>query len=166
MSEDLTEEDRALIQRHVDTLCPAWLRNEREDLAQMAALKVLRSTAEVRHRSGLFRRVAYSVIVDEIRYRKRRNVVGMSPSMPDRIANSNEIDPETRAAGAQLGMRVVSCLDRLVPDRRRAVTLYLQSHKIPEIARLLGCNRKRASNLVYRGMADLREALREAGLEP
>jgi RNA polymerase sigma factor (sigma-70 family) len=165
LSTVLTDEDRRLVQRHIDALCPVWLRSEREDLAQVAILKLLRSDTEIRHRSALFRQVAYSVVVDEIRYRKRRNVVGMSPSLPERIVNSKAIDPETRAMGTELGLKLVACLEGLAPERRRVVTLYLQSHRVPEIAEILGMDRKRVSNLVYRGMADLRAALRAAGVD-
>ncbi len=167
MTFQITEEDRVVLQRHVDRLCPPWLRGEREDLAHMAAVKLLKGNHRVEtSRSGLLRSAAYSVIVDEIRYRKRRNEVGMSPSMPDRIANSGDIDPETRAYGSELGIVVVECLDTLEPDRRRAVTLYLQTHRVPEIAKLIGCDRKRASNLVYRGLSDLRAALGARGIRP
>ncbi len=160
----ITSEDRRILQRHVDRLCPRWLYGEREDLAQMAAVKLLRGNHTVStSRSGLLRSVAYSVIVDEIRYRKRRNEQGMSPSMPNR-SRSREIDPETRAYGSELALLVTECLETLEPDRRRAVTLYLQTHRVPEIAAMLQWDRKKASNLVYRGLSDLRAALRSRGL--
>jgi RNA polymerase sigma-70 factor (ECF subfamily) len=51
-----------------------------------------------------------------------------------------------------------------VPPRRHAVTLSLQGHSVPEIGRLLGWTGKKAENLVYRGMADLRECLEGKGI--
>lgn len=115
---------------------------------------------------GLLRRVAYSVVVDEIRRRKRRNEVGMSPSMPDRIVNSMELSPETRARGAELGKLLVEVMATLNEDRRRAVVLYLQGHSIPDAARVLGWDTKKASNAVYRGLEQLRRRLAERGLVP
>lgn len=115
---------------------------------------------------GLLRRVAYSVVVDEIRRRKRRNEVGMSPSMPDRIVNSMELSPETRARGAELGKLLVEVMATLNEDRRRAVVLYLQGHSIPDAARVLGWDAKKASNAVYRGLEQLRRRLAERGLVP
>jgi RNA polymerase sigma-70 factor (ECF subfamily) len=46
------------------------------------------------------------------------------------------------------------------------VTLYLQGHTVPETARVLDWPAKRADNLVYRGLADLRQCLLAKGLRP
>ncbi len=147
-------------------LCPAWLREQRDDLVQMAAMKLLRSRTKAEFTPAFLTRVAYSVVIDEIRRRRRRKEVGMSPSMPDRIANSADLSPETIACGAHLGEQLAICVGSLPPDRRRAVTLYLQDHTIPEIAEMLGWNRKRASNTVYRALAQLRSHLDERGIVP
>ena len=47
-----------------------------------------------------------------------------------------------------------------------AVTLYLQGHSVPEAARVLDWPAKRTENLVYRGLADLRECLMKKGIQP
>ena len=47
-----------------------------------------------------------------------------------------------------------------------AVVLHLQGHSVPEAARLLNWGNKRTENLVYRGLADLRNCLALKGLEP
>ena len=49
-------------------------------------------------------------------------------------------------------------------ERRLAVTLHLQGHSVPEAARLLDWAVKRTENLVYRGLADLRECLTAKGI--
>ena len=54
----------------------------------------------------------------------------------------------------------------LVRPRRLAVALYLQGHSVPEAAKLLEWGNKRTENLVYRGLADLRECLAKKGLKP
>lgn len=151
---------------HVRRVCPAWMDGQREDLVQVALVKLLRTTSERALDHGFLRRVAYSVVVDEIRRRKCRTEVGMSPSLPDRMAASGELSPETLARGAEIGQRLLTALESLPSERRRAVTLYLQDHGVPDVAELLGCDRKRASNLVYRGLADLRDALRADGVVP
>lgn len=161
---DAATRDRLVVA--VRKVCPAWLREHQEDLVQMTAMKLLRSSAEIETTDSYLARVAYTVVIDEIRRRKRRQEVGMSPSMPDRIFNSGQLTPEMMARGSEVGSVLVGCLSDLNPDRRRAVTLYLQDHSVPEIAELLGWDRKRASNLVYRGLDDLRSALRKKGLSP
>ena len=88
------EDTRRRLARAVATYCPAWLADSRDDLVQMAAIKVLRSSGDVPLTEAWLRRVAYTVVVDEIRRLRRRSEVGMSPSLPERIANSGQLDPE------------------------------------------------------------------------
>jgi RNA polymerase sigma-70 factor (ECF subfamily) len=147
-------------------LCPGWLSDQRDDLVQLAVLRIHRryDTAEL-NRSFLYR-VAHSVIIDEIRKHKRRNEVGMTPTTPDRIASPRARSPERVSAGHKLGEHISACLSELSDDRRRAVTLYLQGHSVPEAAQLLDFSRKKTENLVYRGLADLRKHLKARGIEP
>ncbi len=159
-------EIREKLLRFVRRVSPPWLRDHSDDLVQMASIKLMRTASELEWTDGFLSRVAYTVVIDEIRRKRRRNEVGMSPSMPDRLMNSADLSPESRARGAQVGAVMLECLGTLKGQRRRAVALYLQDHPVPEIAERLDCDRKRASNLVYRGLADLRDALRARGLEP
>ena len=65
-----------------------------------------------------------------------------------------------------IGAVIVECLALLSVNRRRAVTLYLQGHSVPEAATLLDISPKNAENLVYRGLAELRCHLKARGVEP
>ena len=73
-------------------------------------------------------------------------------------------DPERCAAGREVGRAIRGCLAKLVTPRRLAVTLHLQGHSVPEAAKLLGWGTKRAENLIYRGLVDLRGCLSSAGV--
>ena len=111
-------------------------------------------------------RVGHSAVIDEIRKHRRR---GETP-LDDQGAEVDPIDPspdpEDMAAAVSLGRGIIDCLGSIAAARRQAVTLHLQGHQVPEIARLLGWKVKRAENLVYRGLADLRLCLRRKGLKP
>ena len=54
----------------------------------------------------------------------------------------------------------------MVEPRKLAVTLHLLGYKVPQIAKKMGWNPKRASNLVYRGLDGLRDCLRGMELTP
>ncbi len=111
-------------------------------------------------------RVAYSVIVDEIRRRRRRPEEDLTPHAP-RLASTDAVgNPEQAARAGEIRSAIADCLTRLHDTRRRAVTLYLQGHSVPEVASLLGWVRKKAENSVFRGMADLRSCLSGKGVEP
>jgi len=75
-------------------------------------------------------------------------------------------DPERRAASGEIAAHIRKCLARLGASRCLAVTLYLQGCSVPETARRLSWPPKRAENLVYRGLSDLRACLVGKGLHP
>lgn len=157
---------RVRLEGAVRRVVPEWMADQADDLVQMSLMRILRSYPDADLNTSFLYRVAHSVVVDELRRKKRRQEVGITPSMPDRLEHLGQPSPEVTASGAQLGDVVVDCLAGLVVDRRRAVTLYLQGHNVPEISTLLGVDRKQAENLVYRGLKDLREALAERGVKP
>jgi RNA polymerase sigma-70 factor (ECF subfamily) len=57
-------------------------------------------------------------------------------------------------------------VDGLIPARRSVVKMYLAGYGREEIADLLGWTEPKTRNLLYRGLADLREALTEMGIGP
>lgn len=150
----------------VRRVVPSWLADQTEDLVQMSMVRILRSYAEVELNTSFLYRVAHSVVVDEIRRRRRRQEVGITPSLPDTLEHRGEPGPEGHARGAQLGEHVVSCLAALSVERRRVVTLHLMGHNSVEIASLLGIEKKQAENLAYRGLKELRVALADRGVTP
>lgn len=174
----LREDDYALIRgdlvRAVTRICPPWLASRSEDLVQVALMRVLevqrRSEGNNRLSSSYLRKVAYSALIDEIRRWRRRKEVpletedgGVDPAAERASGNP---DPEERSGGREIGEAIRDCLGRMVGPRRSAVVLHLQGHSVPEIGRLLGWDGKKADNLVYRGMSDLRDCLGSKGVRP
>jgi RNA polymerase sigma-70 factor (ECF subfamily) len=141
-----------------------------EDLVQEVLTRLLlylRESEGNRTFSSIYlQKAAYGAMVDEIRRQKRRGeeTVGdgaVLAATPDRVAGPDEV-----AAGRELGRGIRSCLETLGRARRLAVTLFLQGCTVPETARRLDWPMKKAENLVYRGLADLRACLRRKGMEP
>jgi RNA polymerase sigma-70 factor (ECF subfamily) len=166
----LTSADYPELRRRLEAairrVCPSWLADHSEDLVQVAILKVARAVEQGQGANTAFLyRVAHSVVVDEIRKARRRREESMTPSAPDRVASTDRTAPQL-AEDRQVGAAILDCLSKLHEDRRRAVTLHLQGHTVPETGRLLGFADKKAENLVYRGMADLRACLEKKGVRP
>lgn len=152
------------LERVIRRLCPPWLRNDADDLVQAAQLKIFRRGDPVDAlEDGFLYRVGYSVMVDEIRRRKRRHEFTIDTLESPEPADPVEHDPERLAAGQEAGAAIHQCLSELPVDHRRAVVLRLQGHTVPEIAELLDIKPKTAENRVYRGMATLRAALGRRG---
>jgi RNA polymerase sigma-70 factor (ECF subfamily) len=93
-------------------------------------------------------RVAYTVVIDEIRRFRRQQRQAEQASGGERVTPG----PEARS-------ELLACLDGLQDRRRTAVILHLQGFRTGEVASALGWTEKQAENLVYRGLADLRACL-------
>ncbi len=164
-----------------------------DDIVQAAMLKVMdlvrrSATAPSPSSSGpegnreltsfYLYRVAHSALIDEIRRLKRRREVSLDTGgsddgegdgegmLPEATTLAGRDDPERSASSRQLGAAIRECLAAMKAERRVAVALHLQGHSVPEAARLLAWAAKRTENLVYRGLADLRQCLVGKGHRP
>jgi RNA polymerase sigma-70 factor (ECF subfamily) len=145
------ERIRQVLIRAVQRHCPPALTAHREDLVQMALVRLLeREPGEgtaARGASYLWR-VAYTVVIDEIRrFRRQQRQAGQLG------------EDERRTPGPEARSEILDCLGGLQERRRTAVTLHLQGFRTAEVATALGWTEKQAENLVYRGLADLRACL-------
>jgi len=113
--------------------------------------------------SSYLYKVAYTALVDEIRRVRRRRETGLDDEAVAPVAVVQQ-DPERIAASREIGRGIQDCLSKMSRERRLAVTLYLQGHSVPEASRVLDWSAKRTENLVYRGLADLRECLTSKGM--
>jgi len=113
--------------------------------------------------SSYLYRVAHSALVDEIRRVRRRRESSIDDEGVAPVAITRQ-DPERLAASSEIGRGILDCLSRMSRERRLAVTLHLQGHSVPDASRVLDWSVKRTENLVYRGLADLRECLMTKGL--
>jgi RNA polymerase sigma-70 factor, ECF subfamily len=165
----------AAMARAVRRQCPPWLSDHAQDIAQAALTKVMAAERRGEGKRPLspfyLYRVAHSALVDEIRRRKRRAEVpldagGEEEDRQPPFEPAGRGDPECTASFRELGSAVRDCLMCAKRERRLAVTLYLLGHSIPEAARILGWDAKRTENLVYRGLADLRQCLVGKGHRP
>ena len=147
--------------------------DRRDDLVQAAVMRVMHIT-EKRSAAGegnqflspsYLYKVAYSVLVDEIRRFRRLNETDLGDETAGHAAIATA-NPERTTASKEIGRGIRGCLARLQRERRLAVTLYLQGHTAVEAARILDWAAKQTENLVYRGLADLRKCLLAKGIRP
>lgn len=77
------------------------------------------------------------------------------------VADRNpEVDPERRALSGELSHSLREVTADLLEDRRKAVVAHLAGFRVQEIMQAHGWSYQRARNLIARGMADLRRALK------
>jgi RNA polymerase sigma-70 factor (ECF subfamily) len=159
---------RARLRERVVRYCPRWMRDQVDDIVQVAWLRLEKTPrgdeADPTFGSSYLARVAYCVTVDEIRRRRRRREVPVDGA--EHTLRTAAVDPARAMKAREIGDAIEACLARLLTGRRRAVALYLQGHTISQTGTLLGWARKRADNMVFRGLADLRRCLARKGFTP
>lgn len=74
-------------------------------------------------------------------------------------------DPRQPADARELSVAFGAALSSLADDRRRAVKAHLEGFSVDDIMKMYAWTYQRARNLIARGMADLRAALRERGID-
>jgi len=124
-----------------------------------------RDGADREFSSSYLYRVAHSALVDEIRRATRRQETTLEDAAVERTAVSLH-DPERVAASREIGRGIQDCVAKMQRDRRLAVTLHLIGHSVPDASQVLDWPIKRTENLIYRGLADLRQCLQHKGLQP
>ncbi len=155
----------------VQSVCPQWLRQMQDDLVQAGIMAVMRiderREEDLALPASYLRKVAYSAVVDEIRRLRARKEVSFDAVTESRAPTLPGMsDPDRQLAGKQIVQAVRYCLAGLLEPRRHAVTLHLLGYTKPQIALRMGWNRKRASNLVFRGLENLRDCLRRLEVTP
>ena len=159
---------RRTIESAVGRHCPRWLAAQREDLVQTAMARILDRArpgdgdAEVN--ATYLWKTAHSVVLDELRRKRWQAERPLAPERATEVPACS--DPEREAVAREIGRLVRDCLKTLVGPRRRAVTLHLVGYAPAEAGALLAWSAKRVSNLVHRGLVDLRECLGEKGVGP
>jgi RNA polymerase sigma-70 factor (ECF subfamily) len=164
------EELRRRVVGAVRRTCPRWLAVQAEDIVQSVVTRLLKTTLASEGKrtfsSIYLEKAAYGATVDEIRRLSRRREQPVSePEILERVDAPNP-GPEQKARASEVGRGIRDCLRRLAKPRRLAVTLYLEGCSVPETARRLDWTTKKAENLVYRGLADMRRCLGAKGLTP
>ena len=149
---------RTVLVRAVGKHCPPELASFREDLVQVALLK-LAERREVGEgnpapEASYAWKVAFTVVIDELRKRRRGQAYALE------VASQ----PGVHASSPEVGLAIDDCLERLLDDRRVAVTLYLQGFRMLESATAMGWTEKRVENLLYRGLKELRLCLEQKGV--
>jgi RNA polymerase sigma-70 factor (ECF subfamily) len=160
---------RGRVSAAIATLFPRLEPDEREDHVQNAMVRLLEALERAGERglnATYVWRTAHSVVLDELQRARRRTETSFEPEELERHAAGSQHDPEGAASLSQLRRALQACLSALADDRRRAVVLQWLGYAPAETARLLGWNAKRAANLCYRGLADLRLCLSGKGFGP
>lgn len=110
-------------------------------------------------------RTAATAALDLLRRRRARGGA-RTDSVDDhaeRLTVATAGAPEALEA-QDLERQILAALEHLPESRRAVLRMYLSGYDREEIATLLGWTEAKTRNLLYRGLADLRERLAEMGI--
>lgn len=144
-----------------------------DDIEQEVALRLWRAFEEgreIREMAAYLRTLVRSAVFDALRRARVRNETSHDPLEPGgqekgapREPRAIHPSPESDASAQQLSQALAQCLEGLNTSRRTAVKLHIQGFPNREISRLTGWSEGKTRNLTSRGLADLRQRLRERG---
>ncbi len=136
-----------------------------EDVSQDVKIKIwklLRSEKNIISYSSYIKKIVNSSVIDQLRkLRREEGVFNHEKLIAEReLAYSLEL---ARFRG--LEETVGKAVDTLLDSRRQVVKLYLLNLSIDEIAGYLHWSTGKTRNLLYRGLADLKKALKAMDIQ-
>ena len=170
----LLDDFGAFLRSAIRRWCPSDLQDYKDDIEQEARIRLwraLRDERDIKHPSSYMYKVAATATIDAIRrVRARREspislVEDSETAHPVAASRVTTDTPEDAAARREMARKIDEALAKLPGNRRRAVALHLQGFTSQEIGNLARWSEAKARNLTYRGLKDLREQLKAAGIE-
>ena len=112
-------------------------------------------------------RTAVSAALDILRRRRTQRARATVPLLDDDTTaplHDEGRGPDAELEASELAAQVARAIETIPASRRPAVRMYLAGYPREEIAALMGWTEGKTRNLLYRGLADLRERLTEQGI--
>jgi RNA polymerase sigma factor (sigma-70 family) len=171
---DLLDRYGALLRRAVARVCPKGLScDDIEQEARISLWKAIKSERDIAAPASYVYKVAVSATLREIRRARARgeepigdaDASAKGRAVPLPLQTSTSESPHAVAERRELRRQIELGMAQLAENRRRAVRLHLQGLTTAEIGELLSWTEPKARNLVYRGLEDLRHALRASGVD-
>ena len=178
----VVEEFGVFLRRAIVRMCPRDKGLQFDDIEQEARLRLwraLQSEREVTNYASYLYRIAATATIDatrriQARHEEQLDIQTDQKSddgeilIAPRIASATAPDkdsPERVAESREAIESVKSVLAKLPAEQRRAVGMYLQGMTSQNVADLMEWTEPKSRNLIYRGLKDLRESLREEGID-
>ena len=109
-------------------------------------------------------RTALSAAIDLLRRRRARRT-DQTVSIEDEDQVDEVSGPDRDLAESELARQVEQAIETIQLSRRPVVRMHLMGHSREEIARVMGWTPDKTRNLLYRGLAELRERLQAQGVK-
>jgi RNA polymerase sigma factor (sigma-70 family) len=141
-----------------------------DELVQDVRIRLWRARADGEQirtvTSSYVYRTAVSAALDLLRRRRAHHAEPLEPDdEPGEASRTPEpVGPAEELAESELAEEIARAVDTIAPARRPVVRMHLAGYPREEIAAMLGWTEAKTRNLLYRGLADLRERLSARGI--
>ena len=111
-------------------------------------------------------RTAVSAALDLLRRRRSHHAEPLESDdeLGEAVRVSEPVGPAEDLAQSELAEEIARAVETIAPARRPVVRMHLAGYPREEIAGILGWTEAKTRNLLYRGLADLRERLSARGI--
>lgn len=137
--------------------------DELDEIVQDIRLRLWKAQGTAEKIEGLstsyLMRVATSAVVDRVRARRRQH-----EPLPERdgaVPPALQVAPDDGIERSALATQLARVLDGLARNRRILVQLHLEGYDRQEMCAMTGWSEAKVRNLLYRGLDDLRVAMRQ-----
>lgn len=157
----------SFIKMHLAKYNPGRHGLELDDLFQEVKIKIWRVLGREKsiiNLASYIRKIVDSTVIDQLRKVKRQETI-YNHEKEKKITEQKTKYAFAAVHGAELKELVAGALEALLESRRKAVRLYLMNMSLEEIAAVCSWSKDKTRNLLYRGLADLRNELRRYGIE-
>jgi len=165
--ENLVKNFTGLIYFHIKKFSLSNNSLDYEDISQDVILKlwkVMKNEKKIKHYSSYIKKVVNSTIIDYLR-KSRRQKKTISFKMQEKIAEKRIPFNKGNDPKNNLKKMIYEAVENLIESRKKVIKLYLLDLSIEEISILLNWTENKTRNLLYRGLSDLKNNLKENGIE-
>lgn len=127
---------------------------------RMRIWKLVNNEKNLSSPASYLRKMVDSVVIDQIRRIRKEEELFLSEKQ--RLVSELESDPPVYdCSSCSMREEVLKAVDQLMDSRKMVVKLYLLNMNLKEIASYLNFSEDKTRNLLYRGLADLKNILKE-----
>lgn len=144
-----------------------------EDIEQEVKMKIwkfIKKGKKVEKLSSYIKRITYTTTVDELRKMRRQVPTRQSDSLKNiytfskSVFNKEDINlPERFLEDKELKLSLRQLIDCLSDNRKQVLRLYLKGMSVEEICEFLKWDKTKIRHLLYRGIGDIKEKIKNAG---
>lgn len=156
-----------LIKTHIQKYHPQRFGLDPEDIAQDVRIKLWKlidSEKNISNYASYIRKIVNTSVIDQFRKLRRDEGIFHYEKMK-RVSEKEKFYIEETEPNSHLKELVAQAVDSLIESRKQVVKLYLLELSVEEISSYLQWSHDKTRNLLYRGLANLKDKLKEMSIE-